>query len=173
MPVKLYTVKEVIERFEKLPEDTVLTVKYNQWLHNQPAGKVQFTISLADAESMDLIKSEHNANGILKQVKLQETLIKELTHDLTGNKLYISELEDANARLEEMVKELKKDRLEYITNQQDWGCLIEENTGLKLENTGLTLENEELKKQIESKERVIKSYEQYINDLKEDGVLDD
>ena len=34
-------------------------------------------------------------------------------------------------------------------------------------------ENEQLKKKVESKERLIKSYEQFINDLKEDGVLDD
>ena len=34
-------------------------------------------------------------------------------------------------------------------------------------------DNEQLKKEVESKQRVINAYEQYINDLKEDGVLDD
>ena len=34
-------------------------------------------------------------------------------------------------------------------------------------------ENEQLKKQLKSKERLIGAYEQFINDLKEDDVLDD
>ena len=33
-------------------------------------------------------------------------------------------------------------------------------------------ENEQLKKEVESKQRVINAYEQYINDLKEDGVIE-
>lgn len=37
----------------------------------------------------------------------------------------------------------------------------------------LNNENEQLKQQVKSKERLIEAYEQYINDLKEDGVLDD
>ena len=34
-------------------------------------------------------------------------------------------------------------------------------------------ENKELKKKIEKKEKLIKAFEQYINDLREDGVLND
>ena len=37
----------------------------------------------------------------------------------------------------------------------------------------LTRESEQLKQQLKSKERLIGAYEQFINDLKEDGVLDD
>ena len=33
-------------------------------------------------------------------------------------------------------------------------------------------ENEQLKKEVESKQRVINAYEQYINDLKEDGMIE-
>lgn len=41
------------------------------------------------------------------------------------------------------------------------------------EECELAKENEQLKKKVWSKERLIKSYEQFINDLKEDGVLDE
>ena len=37
----------------------------------------------------------------------------------------------------------------------------------------LKKENEQLKQKLRVKERLIGAYEQYINDLKEDGVLDD
>ena len=33
-------------------------------------------------------------------------------------------------------------------------------------------ENEHLQKEVKSKQRVINAYEQYINDLKEDGVIE-
>ena len=39
-------------------------------------------------------------------------------------------------------------------------------------NIQLKEENEQLKKEVESKQRVINAYEQYVNDLKEDGVIE-
>lgn len=37
----------------------------------------------------------------------------------------------------------------------------------------LEKENKELKKKLEKKEKLIEAFEQYINDLREDGVLND
>lgn len=52
MTEKLLTIKEIIREFKKLHENAVVKVEYNQWLHNHPQGKIQFTISIEDAEKI-------------------------------------------------------------------------------------------------------------------------
>lgn len=52
MTEKLLTVEELIKEFEKIPKDSVITVKYNKWLHNHPVGKIQFTLSIDDAKKL-------------------------------------------------------------------------------------------------------------------------
>lgn len=50
MTEKLLNVKDIIRELEKLPENAVVKVEYNQWLHNHPQGKIQFTMSIEDAK---------------------------------------------------------------------------------------------------------------------------
>lgn len=50
MTEKLLTVGELITEFEKLANNTVIKVEYNQWLHNHPHGKIQITLSIDDAK---------------------------------------------------------------------------------------------------------------------------
>lgn len=50
MTEKLLTVNELIKELGKLPENAVVKVEYNQWLHNHPQGKIQFTMSIEDAK---------------------------------------------------------------------------------------------------------------------------
>ena len=52
MSEKLLTVEELIKEFEKIPKDSVITVKYNKWLHNHPVGKIQVTLSIDDAKKL-------------------------------------------------------------------------------------------------------------------------
>lgn len=52
MTEKLLNVKEIIRELEKLPENTVINVEYNKWLHNHPQGKIQFTMSIEDAKKL-------------------------------------------------------------------------------------------------------------------------
>lgn len=50
MTEKLLTIKELITELRKLSDNTVIKVEYNQWLHNHPQGKIQFTMSIEDAK---------------------------------------------------------------------------------------------------------------------------
>lgn len=52
MTEKLLNVKDIIRELEKLPENAVVKVEYNKWLHNHPHGKIQFTMSIEDAEKI-------------------------------------------------------------------------------------------------------------------------
>ena len=53
MTEKLLTVKELITELKKLPKDNVITVEYNQWLHNHPVGKIQVTLSIDDVNLLN------------------------------------------------------------------------------------------------------------------------
>ena len=50
MTKKLLTVEELIKEFEKLPKNSVVSVEYDEWLHNHPFGKIQVTLSIEDAK---------------------------------------------------------------------------------------------------------------------------
>lgn len=52
MTEKLLTVKELITEFEKLPDNAVIKVEYNKWLHNHPIGKIQITLSIDNAKKL-------------------------------------------------------------------------------------------------------------------------
>lgn len=52
MTEKLLTIEELITELEKLPENTVIKVEYNEWLHNHPHGKIQVTLSINDAKKI-------------------------------------------------------------------------------------------------------------------------
>lgn len=52
MTEKLLNVKDIIRELEKLPKNAVVKVEYNQWLHNHPHGKIQFTMSIEDAKKL-------------------------------------------------------------------------------------------------------------------------
>ena len=53
MTEKLLTVEELITELEKLSENTVIKVGYNEWLHNHPHGKIQITLSLDDVKLLN------------------------------------------------------------------------------------------------------------------------
>ena len=50
MTEKLYTIQELITELEKLPKNNVVTVEYNEWLHNHPFGKFKVIFSIEDAK---------------------------------------------------------------------------------------------------------------------------
>ena len=52
MTEKLLTVEELIKELEKLPKNSVVSVEYNEWLHNHPFGKIQVTLSIDDAKKI-------------------------------------------------------------------------------------------------------------------------
>ena len=79
----------------------------------------------------------------------------------------LNELSDENEQLKQEITDCKTyNGILYANHQKSDRMLVNEIKELEKEN-------EQLKKKLESKERLIKSYEQYLNDLKEDGVLDD
>lgn len=52
MTEKLLTVAELITELEKLSDNTVIKVEYNEWLRNHPHGKIQVTLSIDDAKKI-------------------------------------------------------------------------------------------------------------------------
>lgn len=103
-----------------------------------------------------------------------------------------------NGRLEEFLNELHEENEQLKDNELEDRDIICEAGKFRLEEWGkhryhqfyngdepledesivimlmeLTRESEQLKQQLKKKERLIGAYEQFINDLKEDGVLDD
>ena len=106
---------------------------------------------LTNFEVVDLL-NEFDEKYI-DELNLRETLQQELRR-----------VENENEQLKQIVGFLKNDNAEDILNVLN----SQENRIWKLKQ-----ENEQLKQQLKSKERLIGAYEQFINDLKEDGVLDD
>ena len=50
MTEKLLTVEELIKELGKLPKNSVVSVEYNEWLHNHPINKFKFILSFEDAK---------------------------------------------------------------------------------------------------------------------------
>ena len=81
---------------------------------------------------------------------------------------YFCELEDGD----EITELLNRQQYTVETVWKENEQLKKDCTALIHHNQEYRKENEHLKQKVESKQRVINAYEQYINDLKEDGVLE-